>query len=276
MEFFFSFIFVFVFFFASAEAKSISQYGKYTEYCGTAASNQNEFQNFKRNPLYLCILEHATERQGMEYLKFICEKYPSLIPYFDKFKENDSIGNPITFNYGEFGSFSPTTLQYIRILGDIQSKFGSTSNLKIAEIGGGYGGQCKILHDLDGFDTYAIVDLEQPLKLTQKYLAAQGIEKIEFFQPEELEKMETYDLVISNFAFSEIDRKEQIEYLDKLIEKTSMGYMIINFINTFFNIDTMTLDEILAFIKREDRIILIEEENPSTGNHNIVLSWKTK
>lgn len=256
-------------------ADSISQYGKYTEYCEIASLNPNEFQNFKRSPLYRCILEHATEKQGAEYLNYICKNYQFLTPYLNKFKENDQIGSPVTFEYPGFGFFSPTTLQYVRILGDLKSKFGSTSNLKIIEIGGGYGGQCKILNDLDGFTAYTIVDLRGPLQLAQKYLKAHNIDNVSFSLPEEVEKPGNYDLIISNFAFSEIDRKEQIEYLNKLIKKIPMGYMIINFINPLFKIDTMSIDEILYFLEEENRNFLLEKEDPPTGNHNIVLSWTT-
>ena len=255
-------------------ANSISEHGKYVEYCGIASRELKEFANFKRNPIYRCILEHTTFQQGEEYLKVIEQSFPFLFQYMEKFKSNDAIGNPVVYHYPKIGPISPTTLQYIKIAGDLRSKFGDLSKFHIIENGGGYGGQCKIIDDLGGFSSYTIIDLPNPLALTEKYLAAQQVSNVFFLNPDQLPVNPQYDLLISNYAFSEIDRSEQVEYLAKLIKKVSRGYMIINFIHKFFNIDALSLGDIVSILKQDNINLSIESEIPPTGEGNVILSWK--
>src|SRR5439155_585481 len=108
-------------------------------------------------PAYTDMLEHVSYSQGNDYLNIILNEYPDLVKKFSAFRENDAIGDPRTYLYEKHGLFSPTTLRYIKIAGDIRARFGDLSRMHIVEIGGGYGGQCKIIHDLCGFARYTII-----------------------------------------------------------------------------------------------------------------------
>jgi len=48
--------------------------------------------------------------------------------------------------------------------------FGLLDDAKIVEIGGGYGGQCKIIYDCFEPISYLMIDLGELLKLQEKYL----------------------------------------------------------------------------------------------------------
>ncbi len=127
------------------------------------------------------MVETVSCQSGREFLDFVLQNDPNLIPLFDKFRENDLIGDPVCFDYGEYGKFSPTTLRYIKIASDLKQQFGDLSQLHIVEIGGGYGGQCKALSDLTGFASYTLIDLPEALALARKYLGFIRCKKHSFY-----------------------------------------------------------------------------------------------
>jgi len=108
-----------------------------------AAQYPSVFSIFKRQPGYRKVLEHVTREQGDEYLK-ITQYYNinSIVSKFDKYKENDVIGSPVTYRYRP-GNFSPTTLRYIKVLNDLSLFFGSLDNLNI--VGPHMGDSVKLL-----------------------------------------------------------------------------------------------------------------------------------
>ena len=258
----------------SIEAKSISQYGQYVEYCQRASRDEEDFKNFKRHPFYRCILEHATYQQGQQYLEAIYWHYPHLLSRMDKFRQNDSIGHPVVYSYPLIGKFSPTTLQYIKIAGDLYQHFGDLSQLRIIEIGGGYGGQCFILSQLTGFRHYTIVDLPECLLLAEKYLKTIHVPHVSFMSPPQLDNIPQADLLISNYAFSEIQYDEQMNYLEKLIKRIPMGYMTINFISKLFGISSLSEKDLVQALESYGASVMVLPEDPPTGDHNIIIMWK--
>jgi hypothetical protein len=104
--------------------------------------------------------------------------------------------------------------------------------MRIVEIGGGYGGQCAIISRFFNPALYTIVDLEPCLKLTRRYLDSLGIHGVNYVTMRELDETYTkggFDLVISNYAFSELSRSVQDEYVSKIISGASRGYFLCNF-----------------------------------------------
>ena len=267
---------LFSFFFTiTLSATSISELSDYPQICKAAAEDNVIFQNFKRHPFYQPILEHLSFDQGKDYLSIIETKYPFSSNEIKKCKENDSLGNPFTYFYNEKYDFSsPGTLRYMKVAGELLYLFGDLSNKKIAEIGIGYGGQCKILSVLTQFDSYTLIDLPEVCLLAKKYLKALEVKNIHFIPSTQLFQEENYDLVISNYAFSEISQDEQISYINKIINKSKNGYMICNFISELFNLKSLSLQEILSLINIPNRTIFLLEEDPLTHPQNIVIIWK--
>lgn len=279
----------------SVSAKSISELSSYPKFCETAAKHDVIFQDFKRNPVYQHVLEHLDFKQGLDYLEVIEESYPFILDKLEKYKENDSLGNPFTYSYGnKYGVLSPTTLRYMKIAGELVFLFGDLSNKKIIEIGGGYGGQCKILFDLSNFYRYTFVDLPECCLLAKKYLDSFDIKNIHFintleFSSENLQDPNneiplivqdnsslenSYDLVISNYAFSEVSTDEQIIYINKIINNSKMGYMICNFTSDFFGLTSLTLDQIISLISLPSRTICLLPEIPNTYPRNTLIIWQ--
>jgi hypothetical protein len=255
-------------------SESIAQTTSYPNFCERAAEDDELFANFKQNPIYRQILEHVTYQEGQEYLKIIQNDYPELLDYLPLFKQNDTIGNPIKYVYSDIGEISSTTLRYMKVAGDLKRTFGDKlRSMHIVEIGGGYGGQCKILSDLGAFASYTMIDLPQCNPLSKRYLSALGVANVSFIDNTDLKSAGQYDLVISNYAFSEIDKEGQSEYLEKIIDPSPYGYMTLNFMSSYSNICSYTLQELLTFLYKSHKKGHVEAERPLTGTSNVILTW---
>jgi len=246
-----------------------------------AIVHEDKFNNFKRNPNFTCILEHVSYKQGIEYINYIrvlCNNYNYNFNelHWNKYIKNDIYGNPNKFNYYEqlkeielsTYDISPTTLRYIcfgiQILNYIQCN--KINNLKILEVGGGYGGQCKILFDIClqfniKINSYTLIDLEHVSKLQQYYLTNLKVENIKTLSFDTcLQYVDSsYDLFISNYALGEFVTDIQNFYINNILNRC----------NKFFI--TWNTKPINSNLKYNN----INEEIPQTGHKefpNIILT----
>lgn len=206
----------------------------YINVCKKIVENEDEFLNFKSNRKYQFILEHVWQELGYEYYTHIqkSKEGKSIFKkYIDKFLENDTIGNPNLFLYGD-KYISPSTLRYIKNVLDLNILCGGNEIKKIVEVGGGYGGLCKTVSAFYNFDEYNIVDLLEVTRLQEKYLNnfKDTSFKIKFISCDKLEEIEEVDLFISNYAISELNIETQINYYKKFIKNSKIVYITYNFI----------------------------------------------
>lgn len=195
----------------------------YLQVCHSASVDSNIFSNFKSNVAYRHVLEHVSEEEGQKYLDEICINYQDKL---EEIKQNDTIGNPMMFNYPDVGMISPTTIRYIKNTSDIINKFGT--NIKsIVEIGGGYGGLCKVFSSFVKFENYLLIDLEECNELSRRYLSNFNLPTMSY-RSEEIEVNDNFDLLISNYALSECNRETQIEYIKKFVKKSDKFYIMHN------------------------------------------------
>ena len=239
----------------------------YLNICKGATQNDEIFAGFKGMPAYQGIVETVIESHGLQYLDLILTQTSSWVQYFDEFRKNDIYGGAHIYDYGNYGNFSPTTLRYIKVASDIFTHFGPWDNFDIIEIGAGYGGQCLIFSKLNTWKSYTIVDLPDVLPLIKKYLNAHGITNITLLTPDQLPENGSYDLAISNFAFSECVRSLQQEYLDKLLYQSNLGYMCCNTVD-----GSMTRQELTDNFQREGFQCEDREEEPFywKGNWTVI------
>mgnify|MGYP001337178365 FL=1 len=196
----------------------------YLNVCNYAANSDEFFKQFKSHPAYRHVLEHVSFEEGQQYLKEID------IDYLDKLeevKENDSLGSPVIYEYPSVGEISPTTIRYIKNTSDIINKFG-TSFDSIVEIGGGYGGLCKVLSSFIKFEQYLLLDLEECNLLSRKYLSHFNLPTLSYRSEEIDEIDENFDLLISNYAFSECHKEVQQDYIERFIKKSNNFYIMHN------------------------------------------------
>jgi putative sugar O-methyltransferase len=198
------------------------------ELCINLLESDESFQNFRLSRFCTQIVDTCWASLGEDFLSCIASDHPSLLSYLEEFRKNDLVGNPGIVFYPRYGSFCPTTLRYALVAGHLQRHFGSLNGKKIVEIGGGYGGLCRILHALYSIQEYIIVDVPAVVELTRKYLAAFNITNVKFITPDQLTTEIVSDLLISNYAFSERSEKSKMHYITKLLNHSKSGYMICN------------------------------------------------
>jgi putative sugar O-methyltransferase len=199
----------------------------YAEICREAVEDEEVFKSFKQDSRYTAILEHVSIDHGRRYFNEILA-YDVEEELANKFKENDIQGSPTTFDYGSpFGKVSPSTLRYVKNTLDIASFVGEGDLSKIAEIGGGYGGLCKTISCLCDFDEYHIYDMPEASNLQKKYLSKFNIFDKVVFHPTP-EPTTDLDLVVSNYAYSELNEELQDIYYNNVIVNSKRVYMILN------------------------------------------------
>lgn len=246
---------------------SLSDNQVYPQICIQASNDYRHFNNFRRNPEYNKILEHVSEKEGNEYFKEI-SKDSDILSSISLFKLNDAYGNPRLYEYPDIGMISPTTLRYIKVLVDLRAYFRTLDNLKICEIGVGYGGQCRIINTFFKPATYCLVDIQPALSLAQRYLDNFALSSVISYKTMNELETKNYDLVISNYAFTELPRSLQEVYIKKIILNSKRGYITYN---------EITPEEFRSY-KSEELITLIPEsvklqENPLTHPKNCIIMW---
>jgi hypothetical protein len=263
----------FLIFSAYKKPISISENGVYPSACLNAAVEQSAFESFKRNPYYNLVQEYHTFEEGIECLTLIQKEFPDLLEHVDKFRSNDALGNPRTYEFETIGRFSPTTLYYVKLAGELRQRFGSLNGMKVLEIGGGYGGLCKVLSSLFTFKSYTIVDLPESLKLAEKYLHHHQVASVRFIPWDTFSFEENYDLVISDFGFSDYDRKVQSCYLMKQFGRSQRGYLACSFFPKHFKVRPYNREELLKQLSRAGIPYVVEEERPLMGQDHIIIFW---
>ena len=210
------------------------QISSYLQAIDEALADDSKFSTFKQDFRYQYILEHLGRERGAGLWSFLKDKVSE--EDILKCQINDVFGSPQVYEYDGV-TISPTTLRYIKSAYYLNKMFGSLDNFSILEVGGGYGGLCTVLNTLYDIQKYTLVDLEGPGKLQDKYIRTienygtsigyrnSNIKHEIVCSLDDLGDCEEYDLIISEFAFSELDMHLQKQYLSKfsLISKGYIG-----------------------------------------------------
>ena len=259
--------------FNETQGKSDSQVTFYEQQLSRLLKSKKRLSDFRRKYDYREILEHVTYTQGKSYLEQIQEYSPqNYIELIEKNKANDLFGNPYEYQYPGVGRVSPTTLRYISTAIDIFEITRLNKESVVAEIGVGYGGQAAILERMYGIRNYSAFDLPSVIQLSNVYLNSVN-SKLKFTSSGlSSDKNTTWDVVISNYAFSELHRDLQLSYIEHVITKSKSGYMIMN--SGRSNITgrsegKLSLNEIRNYIPN----LQVKEEVPLTGPDNYIIYW---
>jgi hypothetical protein len=259
-------------YFSTSITESDSENTRYVEFVQKASNDSKLFSKFRRNRNYREILEHVSYSQGLNYI----DKYlklggsrTDLIRYLRK----DNIGRPVKFYFKGYGFASPTTIRYFAVAQEISFLFGERGFCEITEIGCGFGGQSAVFAGNKGIKSYQFYDLPDVQNLINKFLRQMNINPRNMRFPSIYEiKSARTEFVLSNYAFSELPRQIQLEYLSNIISKSKAGYMIMNSgrsNKTGRSTGKLKVEEIMAFIP-DCRIL---EEWPQTGPDNYLLVW---
>lgn len=242
----------------------------FEEFCKLAATNDDVFKSFKHNPIYTQILEHVSTDQALMYIDKIKKLYPEFLAdeYLNSFSENDKIGSPIltTFNLnGKQYNISNTVFRYINVLVDLIRIFGNLDGMEILEIGAGNCGQANIISKVFNFCTYDVIDLPGVMELQKRCVKEMNLQNTYVGDLESLDSG-SYDLVISNYAFSECPGEVQENYLRKFIIPASKGYLTMNF-NSITNYKEVLRNEL------QYKNVRFVGEDPQTSTDNYICIW---
>lgn len=252
---------------------SITDNDYYPELCKKAIDDEELFSSFRSNYIYVKTLEHVDYIFGKKYLDILLAENFFVEKDYINFFKNDMVGDPMVYDY-KIGkkdfACAPTTLRYIKELQDLCLIHGNNDAQNVVEIGVGYGGLCRIVSSYwSHLATYTLIDLPEAIELTKKYLSnfevAPDIKYINGID----EFPEVYsDLVISNYAFSELKKEVQKKYLDKVVLNSRHGYITWNNMSAEM-LDGYTIEEILSIIPNATII----DENPKTALNNCIIIW---
>jgi hypothetical protein len=237
-----------------------------------AINNETHFNIFKSDYRYYAILEHIQPKWGELYFNRTNENNKNYILdniLMNRIKENELYGNPLhrtkidkkiylstevgnALNMEQYITIPSTNLRYLFIVSEVEKYLlydYKKSDISIAEIGVGYGGQSQAFFArfLSSFNliTYTYFDINEVLVLVDKYISKfdwiKNINTIAntidnrnsnvsptFNYVSDMDKFKgnvSYDLCISNYAICEFSISLADQYIDKVLKYCKKGYI---------------------------------------------------
>lgn len=255
---------------------SISDQDPYLALVKTAVDNQSDFSRFRRCNEYREILEHVSVQSGDQYLRALrsfgfsehqLQKNLSAVENFNR------VGGPEKYHYKNLGWIAPSLLRYLKVDAEIVALFGNLDGFNVCEIGGGFGGQLYVSSRMHRIGSWTMYDLPQVLELQRKFLESCGnfsLSRVSFKSGIDIEPM-SGDLLISNYAFSELTRGIQEKYITWMFENFSNGYITWNTLSES-SLGGFKLEELTDSISK----LKVLEEVPLTAPGNQILYWTSK
>ncbi|MBO8221242.1 putative sugar O-methyltransferase [Prochlorococcus marinus] len=257
------------------ECKSVSDNGEYPELALKAALDPVTFSVFRRHHNYTRILEHVSRKEGEQYLNIIRREYKMKDDeIFQILKPLMKVGNPKLLRLkGLSNKISTTGLRYLKIALDIKKITGRNIG-NVVEIGCGYGGQAIILDQLIKIESYTFYDLWQVNLLIKRFIEDSNFSTtytISTIKEDSFKCRNSWDFCISNYAFSELPKAIQEIYINKILNKTKKGFMLMNsgVSGKFGKIKNHSQKELLNILRNAS----IYNEIPLTHINNYLLTW---
>lgn len=194
-----------------------------------ALINDRKFKSFKRDPRYTEVLEDIPGFYGEEYYQILITQSPDLLERIDSIRQIDSIGNPYRHQLPNGQQLSYNTLRYLKVVSDLRGLFGDKIGDEVAEIGVGFGGQMLAADSFTRFKTWTLIDLSPVVQLASRFV--ENFHLRNSYQAKTLNQIPLdvkFDLVVSNYAFSELPRHLQSIYVEKVLARASKGYLTMN------------------------------------------------
>jgi len=143
----------------------------------------------------------------------------------------------------------------------------------VVEIGCGFGGQAVILDKIAKVKSYTFIDLWQVNLLITRFIESTPLSCT--YTARTLRNTSdhsgSWNLLISNYAFSELPFSLQTQYFDKVVSKSKHGYMTMNsgIEGRFADMSNMSAEYLLERIPQAVRTV----ETPLSHKGNYLLSW---
>ncbi|CAB4335618.1 unannotated protein [freshwater metagenome] len=208
--------------------------------CEAAGSSIQSLSQFRRWPVFVFHVE-GTPRIGGELLAQRLLRNPMFTKSLPTISKTEEFGSPLNLISIPFESktfkLSPTTLRYSNNCLNAIALFGlQIFQNQIIEIGGGYGGECKVFNDISRSITkedkdlnWTVYDLPSSTALIRKWVEFSSY-KVQFGSIYAEPKKISHDsMIISNGAISEMRDELLEDYFTNLILPAKYGYFITNF-----------------------------------------------
>jgi len=241
---------------------------KYPSLCGSAAMDDKVFTNFRSYGVMVEALDHVSIEQGNAYIAEIIKEVSWSDDFTQAIQQIDKLGHPRKYKFATYGVFSPTLLRYLKVYIDLKKFFGGLANMKIAEIGIGFGGQASVINLLDKPHSYTFYDIPPVLGLAKRFIDELSLTGDYEFIDGRNPRTSEQDLVISNYAFSELAREVQDLYLKEVILQSPRGYITWNHLSAE-HLDGYTLGDLIRLIPNSQ----IVPEIPNTSYKNAIVVW---
>lgn len=252
------------------KALCLTDHELFRAFCIQAEKDDQIFEGFRSSPIYHYSLENMAFGQGEEALVDIVKKFPELIGNVELFQSIDRIGGPKAFNYGPLGHLSASMVCDIQFAARVAKRVDKKKPVRILEIGGGFGGRCKLLSEWLNVESYTIVDLPEVNLLAQKCLRQMGLDNVTFLSLEDLSNLGSYDLIISRGTLSEMSKSIQSRLIEK-IAPAPMGYLTFESVMKHYGIKNLDKIKLTSKLKTALHPCEIREEEAQvfvTWNHS--------
>lgn len=245
--------------------------------CKKIVNSKSKFSSFRQSTEIRKQFDFVTYEESLSYINWL-KNFARVLNKKERklLLKQDIIGKPILSTFENY-SACPTTWRTIKIAMEIKNEFGSLSDRDLVDIGGGYGGLCRILAFLDGFRSYTFVNYSECNSLIKKFLEPLNLPNVFFIDLESSTEtiFSRYDLVISDQSFFELQHFEQDYLLNHLIRKTANGYFIFSSSKN----ENVLEEKYTNFIKtliREDYHGKLRPIFPAIGKESLLLTWKDR
>jgi len=201
---------------------------RYKEALRAASEDAEAFKYFRRSPGIREIVEGVPTCVGRGYHDKLLAKVGEevLEIEWERITENDKHGNPELLELRPHRHAASTTMRYAWNVTDMDAHGVVLDGADVVEVGGGYGGLCRMIHAYHKPRSYTIIDLPEALPLARRYLAEYGIEPtlVSCYDYEQV----PIDTFISNYALTELTKDVQDDYVNKLMTRAACGYVTFN------------------------------------------------
>jgi putative sugar O-methyltransferase len=233
----------------------------YPETC-TYIANSDSFNYFRRIKTIINVYDHVTFFQATQYIRILAQRN-----HLNFLGNAPALGKPFLYKFkGVQNKISTLETRYSKIFSDIKILFPDIRFKNVCEIGVGFGGLAHMFNDVE---SYTLYDLPEVNELAKLYLKKSNVPNIYKFQdgrkPFDNSK---FDLVISNYAFSELTREMQDLYLQNILLNSVHGYITWSPVS-YFSADGYPVADLLRIISNAQ----VMDERPLTGARNLIIYW---
>jgi hypothetical protein len=206
------------------------------------------------------VVETVGAVDGRHYAALVCRWAPEWLLSPDV-ASVDSWGDPLTWPrllLGTPRSFSPTTLRYLATALWMERQGLFDGNPAIVEIGVGFGGLAAMNQIIGGHRTH-MVDLPDVEECAKKFLSQLGLDETVV----ERKELDAYPnrVVISNYAFSELESGVQDIYLNKYLIGSTHGVIVSNAAIFATSIGGRNDDQLVGWLRDAGISAYIDEAN---------------